>query len=941
MDQPGESRPLSTNEGHESRKGTLQKAPRSVSRDPAPGGLFSGVFNYVTAEVGSFITNATGGVITVNTGTTSRRVKHTGHDPEMRRRKKKRTRDWTDSVERETTLEKSHRNSEERSKRSPSSADYELEPEINTLKLESIALPKATMPGSLFPRSPSLMPSEAGQCHRTGAEEEEESRVSWNFGFDENEAGPSSGPVPPTQLSPTSSFRPPLVPSVKDAVSKFHTGPDIDPRILLPSPPRRKGKEREVIDADADDDSWLMPPPRSNRHIASDGDTSREIRVKGKERELSAAIEEHKMKEKRWERDKESVTGDEYVIREKERDRERIRKLEEEIERLKEELRRRPAPSSPFPIPPPPPPPPQPPLAISIAAPSALNNSNAPAPFAHARAALNHAPTPKEVPINPPRRGGQPTVGVTADKMAAFLTEMKTVRLRKIGSQSTLGKSTGNFSRRDSFGNDNSRRDSFDDLNLERSRLSISDLRTTKEILDIRTQHGPSVGPSSAVARELSWPSTRSVSSNSEEDASGSLHRKRKRMESADEAINHNKSGDLSSQIQKLRESIRNKRRTMNSSYSKINPTSTFHSAYPFRPLPPTASGPSQSIVSQTSFKYPSEPVSSKVVPQGTDFSTRVRDSISTDSTSSSNASHNLDKQDTFASSSTSAPADTPSLCSDNDAEMDAERPEHDNESSTPPSTPPGITARFTTPPKYTGEVIDLEVDLVDEDDQHDHDTSEDQKQSRRRSSPHPSAYLTAKRIPVSPLPNMSPKRPKPSASSRRRTRTSTGRAATHPIPTTPPSHANLHDLGHQDDEDDEDPLLLRLTGDEDDFVSLSSGLSQRQPQRRRSTLDEEMRAAHRASLNVGTQGEYSEDELGNGVLVATGARSKNLGFLAHGGAGGPPVWMGEGYVLGVGDAEEEQREDHRLSSKESGREKSRTRIPIPKSKPPMVMRGR
>ncbi|KAH7873868.1 uncharacterized protein C8R40DRAFT_362991 [Lentinula edodes] len=408
------------------------------------------------------------------------------------------------------------------------------------------------MPGSLFPRSPSLMPSEAGQRHRTGAEEEEEPRVSWNFGFDENEAGPSSGPVPPTQLSPTSPFRPPLVPSVKDAVSKFHTGPDIDPRILLPSPPRRKGKEREVIDVDADDDSWLMPPPRSNRHIASDGDTSREIRVKGKERELSAAIEEHKMKEKRWERDKESVTGDEEnVIREKERDKEKIRKLEEEIERLKEELRRRPAPTPPFPIPPPPPPPPQPPLAISIAAPSALNNSNAPAPFAHARAALNHAPTPKEAPINPPRRGGQPTVGVTADKMAAFLTEMKTVRLRKVGSQSTLGKSTGNLSRRDSFGNDNSRRDSFDDLNIERSRLSISDLRTTKEILDIRTQHGPSVGPSSAVARELSWPSTRSVSSNSEEDASGSLHRKRKRMESADEETNHNKSGDLSSQIRK------------------------------------------------------------------------------------------------------------------------------------------------------------------------------------------------------------------------------------------------------------------------------------------------------------------------------------------------------------------------------------------------------
>ncbi|THV02813.1 hypothetical protein K435DRAFT_321041 [Dendrothele bispora CBS 962.96] len=32
---------------------------------PASTGLFSGVLNYVTKEVGSFVTNATGGVITV------------------------------------------------------------------------------------------------------------------------------------------------------------------------------------------------------------------------------------------------------------------------------------------------------------------------------------------------------------------------------------------------------------------------------------------------------------------------------------------------------------------------------------------------------------------------------------------------------------------------------------------------------------------------------------------------------------------------------------------------------------------------------------------------------------------------------------------------------------------------------------------------------------
>jgi len=52
--------------------------------------------------------------------------------------------------------------------------------------------------------------------------------------------------------------------------------------------------------------------------------------------------------------------------------------------------------------------------------------------FASARASLNHAPTPVEQPIVSLKRPGMPTIGIAPDKMAAFLTEMKTVRLRKI-----------------------------------------------------------------------------------------------------------------------------------------------------------------------------------------------------------------------------------------------------------------------------------------------------------------------------------------------------------------------------------------------------------------------------------------------------------------------------------------------------------------------------
>ncbi|KAJ3992611.1 hypothetical protein F5050DRAFT_892571 [Lentinula boryana] len=926
MDQRGESRPSSKNEV---QRATLHRTRDSATREPAlstgGGGLFSGVLNYVTSEVGSFITTATGGVITVNTGVPSSRVKHAGHDLEMRRRKKKRTREWTNSVERESTLDRPLASSETSARQSVSTPDHAYDAEASAKKRESTRHLQRTMPGSLFPRSPSLMPSEAGHHHENRVEEDEGRHVSWNFGLDdENQPGSSTVYVPLMQPSPQSPFRPPLVPSVKDAVAKFYAGPDIDPSLLLPSPPRRKGKDREVVDVDFDDDDWLMPPPRNPGHSLSDRDNTREIRVKGKERELSEAIEERKRKQARWERDrdKETVAGEEDFMREKKRDKERIRNLEEEIERLKEELRKRPAVISTF-LPPPPPPPP-PPLAVSIAAPSALNISDATAPFAHVRAALKHAPTPKEAPINPPRRGGQPTVGVTADKMAAFLNEMKTVRLRKVGSQSSLGKSTSDTSRRESSGNGND--NSFFDT--ERSRLSISDLRTTGEILG-----GPPAGPSSAPARELSWPSTRSVSSNGEGNVSASSTRKRKRMESMDNAedIDHSRDRDLSSQIQKLRESIKNKRRILNTS---INSTSLSESRYPYRPLPPPSSVPSQS---QNSTGAASEPASSFVLPPLGTNTSRVWGSISTDSSSSTIAYRDADKATASAPSLSSVPAETPSLCSDNDAE----HPRHAVDSSTPPSTPPpGASTRFTTPPKYVAEVIDLEVDLVDKDDEREDGPSvaagTHWKQSRRRSSPHPSAYL-AKRIPASPLPNLSPKRPKPPASLKRGT--SAGRVVLHPRPPT-----SLRFSPDNQGDEEEDPLSLRFNKDEDIVASTSSGLPQHR--HRRSTLDEELRAANKASLIAETEGEYSEDELGNALFIGTGNRSKKLGFLAHGGAGGPPVWMCEGYVLGAGCAEEEEGPKDRSFNTTRERKLgpptvSRTRIPASKSKPPIVMRGR
>ena len=79
------------------------------------------------------------------------------------------------------------------------------------------------------------------------------------------------------------------------------------------------------------------------------------------------------------------------------------------------------------------------------------------------------------------------------------------------------------------------------------------------------------------------------------------------------------------------------------------------------------------------------------------------------------------------------------------------------------------------------------------------------------------------------------------------------------------------------------------------DLASSSSSSSARR--KRRLTLDEELRDAH----HLGSMYDEHEDDE-NVVLMGVGERSKKLGFLAHGGAGGIPVFMGAGYVEGAGE---------------------------------------
>lgn len=125
-------------------------------------------------------------------------------------------------------------------------------------------------------------------------------------------------------------------------------------------------------------------------------------------------------------------------------DKEKIRILEEEVKRLRDQLSlKRDNMSSLIPPPPPPPPPPLPPARIKSTCDRVpLDPSEASSLIASARASLKRAPAPVEASINPSRstkRQGLPTVGIPPDKMAAFLNEMKSVRLRKIANRPVSG----------------------------------------------------------------------------------------------------------------------------------------------------------------------------------------------------------------------------------------------------------------------------------------------------------------------------------------------------------------------------------------------------------------------------------------------------------------------------------------------------------------------
>ncbi|TFK66296.1 hypothetical protein BDN72DRAFT_844510 [Pluteus cervinus] len=266
------------------------------------------------------------------------------------------------------------------------------------------------MPGSLFPRSPSVEPDSIRPDELT------ERHV--RFASISN----SVIDTQPNPVSPASSYS--RATPIKRAEKRLHTNdvngssPSIHPD-SIPSPLRRP----------------LKPQISVKRHA---GTMPGDLSLSTKERQLNEAKQtQRENRERRQHQPSNESPYVQEIERERAEDKERIRILEEEVTKLREELSNRPVRNNPVhlgfdhPPPPPPPPPPLPRQSAPLRIPYASSTPGS--VFRSIRASLKPMPTPVEAPINPPaRRQGHPTVGLPPDLMASFLSELKTVRLRKV-----------------------------------------------------------------------------------------------------------------------------------------------------------------------------------------------------------------------------------------------------------------------------------------------------------------------------------------------------------------------------------------------------------------------------------------------------------------------------------------------------------------------------
>ncbi|CAL1715940.1 unnamed protein product [Somion occarium] len=866
---------------------------------PSSSGILTNVFSFVSRELGSFVTTATGGeptTIAPKASSSRDRLDAKLHDLTRRSAKRKRkeadhgnslqdamhsgpTREESSTLipddVHNTSSSLSRNNSNPRtlsrvqssnSRRRSKSPAMPPPPTIPEHALKRT--PSVTMPGSFYPRSPSLEPDYAASLE---IRQPSRSRLSHFHSYDEllndieDDAGPSDSPRSgksvnsPTRSDPSPSpIRINGGPSVRGVVDRFTD--DADPSLMLPNPaisPRKgvssrreqtksskmKGKERDMSSWDYD--------------FSFSGDTSGEVRVRGIERELLEAREEHYRKE--LEQDPDSSA----YLEEREQDKQRIRALEEEVARLKRQLAEQRLNRSRMDPTPPPAPPPPPPLWQSSSLPGTVSStrnligptSTTDSFLANARAALRPTSLPVEAPINAAvygsrtKRTAVPTFNLPTEKMAAFLTEMKSAKLKRVNSGPRQPPRRVEADPNDSSINlsMSMRRDILKDL-AERDRLE------------------------------------RSISV----DSDSQVGEKRKR----------------SVENGALPQNASSKRRALEPSFSDSS-SSSFAS---------TASVP-----------------------------------FTSSQASSSNGTYNRSWP------TVSAPGTditTPSLCSDNENDHEGEPTAEERLLATP-------TREHEEPPRTQTPEIHHDDDG---DEQHMHQTNGIDLAVDREPTPLPlrkaptpvsrieqpqpvsssSKNAFSKRIPSSPLPSATPKKPPPPARQRARLvsqrraevdeadeadesdqdpldilfspkpRKTNGKsssskpAASQPGPSRIPRRAEKKDSQASKDSSrrpSRPPSSASLRNAASHQPQPVAGPSTSNHTQRRRTLDEELRRAGDRLWREADEEEEQGNELEGGVLVGLGTQ-KRKGFLARGGGAGVPVYMGAGYVHGAEDDE-------------------------------------
>ncbi len=632
---------------------------------------------------------------------------------------------------------------------------------------------------------------------------------------------------------------------------------------------------------------------------------------------------------------------------------------------------------------PPPPPPPPPPLMRTHA--SAEKTASF---LASVRANLKHTAPPVEAPINAiayggarTRKAGQPTVNVPSDKMAAFLREMKSVRLRRVGDPSG------------SMGPPLFPSSAAGDIAGEARASGASEARRAAVMGDTSFDTG--------VAARIFISGKRKRERDTEDELVGKCLSNCTTLDNISDGVRHIAGPSKRRETTFVRSDVTDASSSSSQS-SQSSQSSSQSSAFSSQSSAPSS--------------QPSVPSS-----QTTASSSRSSASHSSlfDTVSSTSRSHTSHSKLTaplriWPTRTSETDVTTPSLCSDN--ENDHSGHSEDKVPDTPSDSGRGRGVDTVLPreplPQNQEEPEIIDVDAFDTPPIVKGKTKAKPKSKPKRPpTPHPRDLepeesdldvepqavtdtarnnVFARRIPESPLPSRSPVKPKPPA--RAKATTNPPAPSKLPLPRRVPNPNYVPPTVADGESDSDDPLLMArfrpegLGGslfDEEmpgpaagpsrvsDLSSREKGTAstsasghgrsrslsythtqaqtqaqaQSQSQapavangerpasrmsnhaKRRLTLDEELRRAG-DSLWRGSSEEPQqplsepEEDLDSGHLVAQGTRSSKRGFLARGGGAGPPVFMGEGYVQGVVTDEGEERLRPRMTTTGGSRRK-------------------